>query len=768
MELARAGRHCAVLALMGLQLVFAAAAPYATASSADVHATSLGSSPTGPQRPRKQSVCALETESAAAMGDCCADGSGHRRQQSANCNALPSMCPSAVCAESFGRFWSLCGQQMRTEWGAANPQLDSFVAFNADCAARFGDTLAAQIIPPDDPNLQLIGRFMRLSDSAGAVTMDPPAFAEQAGCNDGYRAISTLAQCERAKAALEPELRGVEGDGALYNFGRSWPDGCFTSAGSVYFRVAGSVATNAPLYDWTSDHQALCELDTPPPPQYAVMAGCSNGYGVIEELSHCTEAKAMLEPSMQGVVEGGYGAEWADGCFFNAGVVYFGTYGTSHTQYSSWNSQHQALCILEDEDRPAAQFEVMAGCSDGYETIFNLPLCEAAKTALEPTLNGVQSDGFGTEWSNGCFFNGDTVYFHTTGVDHGSYSRWNSQHQALCALSSPEPAPEPEPPPEYEVMAGCHDGYVPIMDLDECATAKAVLEPGFSGPQNGGFGNDWAAGCFFNGNRVYFGTYGNQAAHTDAQSYRANGGWSNSHKALCAWSGEPLQGLSAGCADDVQDVCGVCGGDGSSCVTYELSDGSLAFDMPGCELRLRLELSVRSDVSILLGQQNAGTPQNAFVVWINGERQGTEYGVAQGASFTTKNAPDEAVYAYRLLRSGSSNSETPPETAGVFQAGTHDIRVFKTTEANWNGQAPGRNFVTFSGFLVQPIEEGAAAVTVAGAALHARKIEFLGDSITAGYCNECQASSGKRRSVALRCVSHGLVNLGSFWYSSVV
>ena len=735
-------------------------------------------------RPRKQIICDLETEAAAAMGDCCADGSGHRRQQAADC-VLPSMCPSVQCADSFGRFLGLCGEQMRESWGPSDPQVSLFAAFYDDCSSRFGETLPSQVILPNDPNMQLIGRFMSLATSA--VPGDGLPFAEQAGCADSYRAITTLTQCEAAKDILQPELRGVRSASTLYaSETRAWPHGCFTSAGSVYFNAADGesceddpagvlaalgvdctrdveqygcsfdmsllgmppgtlssslcpltcgicTATNSPpLYEWTDDHFALCELDIPAPPLYAIMAGCSGGYLVIQDLLQCQSAKALLEPDMGGVVEGGYGSEWANGCFFNQGIVYFGTYGASHTAYSSWNGQHQAICILGEEEGPIAEYEVMAGCADGYETIRDLSLCESAKNTLEPAMNGVQSGGFGDEWSQGCFFNGDTVYFTTTGTEHSSYNNWNSGHQALCILSGPEPAPEPEPMPAYEVMAGCHNGYAPILDLDLCAEAKTELEPRMSGPQDGGFGDEWPAGCFFNGDRVYFGTTGNLNAHTDAQSYRTNGGWSDTHKALCTWVGgdsnAPGTSSCNGGVDEHEDVCGVCGGDGSTCIPYERSPHSIAFDMPGCEIRLRLELGAPATVSVLLAQRNAGAPQNAFIVWIDGERKGPEYGVTAGASFTTASALDESVYAYRL-------------DTEALQVGVHDLRIFKNTEPNWNGQASGPNYVTFSGFLVKPTEEGPAAVTRTGAALPTRKIEFLGDSITAGYCNECQAPS---------------------------
>lgn len=87
--------------------------------------------------------------------------------------------------------------------------------------------------------------------------------------------------------------------------------------------------------------------------------------------------------------------------------------------------------------------------------------------------------------------------------------------------------------------------------------------------------------------------------------------------------------------------------------------------------------------------------------------------------------------------------------------GTHDIRLVKATEADWNGGDPVPNFVTFYGFKVATAaatattpasmaEEAAAVVVVSSEQpppLPTRKIEFLGDSITAGYCNECKTNN---------------------------
>lgn len=215
----------------------------------------------------------------------------------------------------------------------------------------------------------------------------------------------------------------------------------------------------------------LSPTPTPAPldpnlPRFAVLAGCqpAQGYYVITDIAECDAAKAVLEPRMVGVQDGGFGNEWANGCFFNSGTVYFGNTGADHSSYGRWSANHRALCSSQPPaheptpmPEPMGEFAVMAGCDSGYQIITSLELCEQAKAALTPTLSGVQEGGFGPEWSNGCFFNGDRVYYHSVGVDHGTYTRWSAAHQALCVIAGPEPAPEPEPPAQYLVLAGCNN-----------------------------------------------------------------------------------------------------------------------------------------------------------------------------------------------------------------------------------------------------------------------------------------------------------------------
>lgn len=167
------------------------------------------------------------------------------------------------------------------------------------------------------------------------------------------------------------------------------------------------------------------------------------------------------------------------------------------------------------------------------------------------------------------------------------------------------------------------------------------------------------------------------------------------------------------------------------------SADAVRFDMPGCEIRVRVKLAAASQMTISLGQQhlpsdhgagnsrNSGFEANAFVVWVDGLRQNSGGpGNATNATFSTAAVTDAAAAGYSLVAGG-----------GVLPAGVHDIRVFKATEADWNGGDPIPNYVTFNGFTV------VGATTQPGTPLPTRKIEFLGDSITAGFCNECQVQS---------------------------
>ena len=169
----------------------------------------------------------------------------------------------------------------------------------------------------------------------------------------------------------------------------------------------------------------------------------------------------------------------------------------------------------------------------------------------------------------------------------------------------------------------------------------------------------------------------------------------------------------------------------------EVNKEKLQFDMPGCEIRARMLLSATANVSINLAQlhgavppnpsrntKNSGFQANAFVVWVDGKRQGAG---GYNATFATAKDQTEQAYPYPL-------SDEP------LKPGTHDFRILKVTEADWNGGDPVPNYVTFEGFQVTPVHNSVdfTVTTSPLPPLPTRKIEFLGDSITAGFCNECK------------------------------
>ena len=75
---------------------------------------------------------------------------------------LPTNCPTLLCAQKLGSFLGVCRHQLQQEWGSARTA--QFEAFASDCQQRFDSSARPkpQLIAPDDPNIQYIGRFQRL------------------------------------------------------------------------------------------------------------------------------------------------------------------------------------------------------------------------------------------------------------------------------------------------------------------------------------------------------------------------------------------------------------------------------------------------------------------------------------------------------------------------------------------------------------------------------------------------------------------------------
>ena len=99
-----------------------------------------------------------------------------------------------------------------------------------------------------------------------------------------------------------------------------------------------------------------------------------------------------------------------------------------------------------------------------------------------------------------------------------------------------------------------------------------------------------------------------------------------------------------------------------------------------------------------------------------------------------------------VLPDNVRNTGTP--TATPTQA-SHVVMVVKDTEPQFAGTRVAPNYVTLHGFagdatarLVRPAQARAKAGAEAGAGQH--KVEFLGDSITAGFDNQCDIPGSPR------------------------
>ena len=121
--------------------------------------------------------------------------------------------------------------------------------------------------------------------------------------------------------------------------------------------------------------------------------------------------------------------------------------------------------------------------------------------------------------------------------------------------------------------------------------------------------------------------------------------------------------------------------------------------------------------------RNSGFESTAFVAWVDGVRMGG--GGALASFYTTAEQRSGVPVAFSV---------------GALGPGRHSIRLRKATEPDWNGGSPAPNYVTFHGLQVN----GSGSVKlVQPPPLPQRRLEFLGDSITAGYCNECRVNHTK-------------------------
>lgn len=139
---------------------------------------------------------------------------------------------------------------------------------------------------------------------------------------------------------------------------------------------------------------------------------------------------------------------------------------------------------------------------------------------------------------------------------------------------------------------------------------------------------------------------------------------------------------------------------------HEILDNNVAFDHPG--FKICLNISVTSRVSILLSAITV--VPHRFWIYVDGT--------------LLDSIIDTKVMLNNTLTEFPINWNLDP-----FKS--HSICVVKVTEAQWNSITPEPNYVTFAGFLVDD------SAKILPNKINKRKIEFIGDSIQAGFCNMC-------------------------------
>ena len=139
---------------------------------------------------------------------------------------------------------------------------------------------------------------------------------------------------------------------------------------------------------------------------------------------------------------------------------------------------------------------------------------------------------------------------------------------------------------------------------------------------------------------------------------------------------------------------------------FEHIDSGAAFDMPGNIITIRFSGS--KQVAITLSA--IVVIPNRFWVYIDG--------VKSSVVVDTRNM--------------ANNTETLFNIASELDStAIHTVSLVKITEAQYNALVPQPNYVTLNNFV---LDDGARLLPIKD--FH-RKIEFIGDSITAGFCDLC-------------------------------
>lgn len=166
---------------------------------------------------------------------------------------------------------------------------------------------------------------------------------------------------------------------------------------------------------------------------------------------------------------------------------------------------------------------------------------------------------------------------------------------------------------------------------------------------------------------------------------------------------------------------------------FDRTSSEPKFDRSGAEIQFRTEgatqitakMSQRLTAPYLGADADSSNPGGSaahdFLVYVDGEPLATPIigSTCSYCTFDTTGIANETVTEY-IIATGMSQ-------------GAHEIRILKTTEPEFNDREPSPNWLTFHGLRLD-----VGSVATSSIPSRQRRIEFIGDSITAGYCNLCK------------------------------
>lgn len=141
---------------------------------------------------------------------------------------------------------------------------------------------------------------------------------------------------------------------------------------------------------------------------------------------------------------------------------------------------------------------------------------------------------------------------------------------------------------------------------------------------------------------------------------------------------------------------------------YENIDDRVSFDHPG--FKISVKVTGTTEVSVWLSAM-AVVPHR-FWIYIDG--------VLSDTVIDTRTMSNDTLTNYLIA-------------SRLNPISSYSITLLKITEAQWNALTPEPNYVSFAGYT---IDDG-AEVLPSLPPLGQHKIEFIGDSIQAGFCDMC-------------------------------